>query len=307
MENFSLLRFVIGLAFLSYASASDVRTRRIPDNLWVILGALAIVIVEVELLLKEATLENHLILIPTAIIFFAVFYGKEMWTEDGFRFRPIRFGLYLLSLILSVYLVIYFLTADREGSSLFWAHLSMPVLLVLAHVFYQFGFLRGGGDAKGFMCIALLIPVSPKLDVGFPLVQLPEAAQSSMDVTFPFALIVLLDAALILLVLPIALLILNLLRRDVHGFEALLGYQVSIDKLPKFVWLMDKIENGEHRRILFPKRQEDREEEVRKLKEKGFNRVWVTPQIPFILPMTLGFLSAFLVGNFIVGLVLLFT
>ncbi len=307
MENFSVLRFVIGLVFLSYASVCDVRTRRIPDFLWVILGALSIVFVEIDLLLGKAMLENHLILIPTAIIFFAVFYGKEMWTEDGFQLRPMRFGLYMLSLILLVYLIIHFLTVGGEGSSLFWAHLSMPVLLILAHVFYQFGVLRGGGDAKGFMCIALLVPISPKLDVGFPLVQLPEVAQSSMDTTFPFALIVLLDAALILLILPIGFLLLNATRRDIHGFEALLGYRASLDKLPKFTWLMDRIENGEHRRILFPRRQENREEEVRKLREKGYDRVWITPQIPFILLMTFGFLSAFIVGNFIVGLVLLLT
>lgn len=307
MNGFSAVRLVIGLAVFLYASWRDLRTRRVPDNTWIVLGVAALAILEVELLKDGAPLEHHLLLIPTAIIFFAVFFGEELWTEEGLRFRPLRLGLYVIALVVLAYSVQHFIGTSGEQTDLYWAHLSMPVLLVLAHVFYQFGILRGGADAKAFMSIALLVPAYPSLEVGLPVIHLSSIAQASMNLIFPFGLVVLLDAALLLIFLPIVLLILNASKRDVHGLEALFGYRVSIDRLPRFAWLMDKIENGEHVRVLFPRKRENREEEVMKLREKGLDHVWVTPQIPFILPLTLGFVSAFLIGNFFVGLTLLAT
>lgn len=307
VDGFPAVRLVIGIAFLGYASWRDVKTRRVPDNAWIVLGAAALVILEAELIQRGAPWEHQLLLLPTAIIFFAVFFGREMWTEEGFELRPLRLGLYILALVLMAYSIYHFWGTSGEQTDLFWAHLSMPVLLVLAHAFYQFGILRGGADAKAFMSIALLVPAYPSLGAGLPVVQLSQTAQSAMNLTFPFGLVVLLDAALLLVLMPIVLLIFNAFKKDVHGLEALFGYRVGIDKLPKFAWIMDRIENGEHVRVFFPRKRENREAELRKLKERGFDNVWVTPQIPFILPLTLGFLFAFLVGNFLVGLILLFT
>lgn len=307
MDGLSAFRFAVGVMFLTYASFKDLKTRRVPDWVWVGFGTIALIVFEVELFLKEAKLEHQLILVPTCILFYTVFFGKEMWTEEGFKLRPLRLGLYILALIVLIYSTYHFWRVGGDDANLYWSHLSMPVLIVLAHVFYQFGLLRGGADAKAFMSIALLVPIYPNLDPSLPLAQLPPSVQNAVNITFPFAFVVLLDAALLLLILPVGLFFINTIRGDLHGIEAILGYRVRLDRLPKFAWLMDRIEEGEHIRVLFPRRSENREEQIQKLEEKGFKHVWVTPQIPFIVPMTIGFIMAFLVGNFIIGLVLLIT
>jgi preflagellin peptidase FlaK len=150
------------------------------------------------------------------------------------------------------------------------------------------------------------VPSYPSIVPGLPLASLSPMIQHAVDLMFPFALVALLDAALLLVFLPLFFLVFNALHREAKGIQALFGYRVGIDRVPKFVWLMDRVENGEHLRILLPRKREDRNEQIAKLREKGFDRVWVTPQIPFLVPMTFGFAAAFLVGNFILGLTLLF-
>lgn len=306
MDGFAAVRLLVGSVFLGYASFRDLRSRRVPDAAWIVLGALSLGLLEVELLLSGAPLEHHLILIPTAIIFYGVFFGEEIWPEEGFRFLPLRLSLYVLAALLLMFSVCHFWNIAWEESKIFWRNLSMPLLLVLAHLFYQIGLLRGGADAKAFMSIAILVPSYPSLEFGLPLVSLASAIQEAANLMFPFALVALMNAALLLIFLPLVLLIFNVSRGDAKGIEALFGCKVSIKEVPKFVWLMDRVENGAHLRILLPRKREDRQEQIALLMEKGFERVWVTPQIPFMIPLTLGFLSAFLIGNFIIGLMLLF-
>ncbi len=305
MDGFAAVRLLIGLVFLGYASFRDLRTRRVPDGAWIALGAISLGLLEAELLLAGASWEHQLLLVPTAIVFFGVFFGEEMWTEEGFRMRPLRLSLYLFAALLLLFSMYHFWNVAGGGSDIFWANLSMPLLLVLAHVFYQFGLLRGGADAKAFMSIAILVPAYPSLEAGLPLVGLAPSIQHAVDLMFPFALVALMDAALLLGLLPLALLVHNASRGDMRGIQALFGYKVSIERVPKFVWLMDRVENGAHVRILLPRKREDRQAQVALLREKGFDRVWVTPQIPFLIPMTFGFLAAFLIGNFVIGLMLL--
>jgi len=306
VDGFAAFRVLTGLAFLGFASCRDLKTRRVPDEVWIVMGVLALVLLEVELVQGGASWEHQLLLVPTAIIFFGVFFGEEMWTEEGFRLRPIRLIVYAVAGLLLAFLAYHFWSTSGSDSNAFWGHLSMPIMLVLAHVFYQFGLLRGGADAKAFMSIAILVPIYPSIGPGLPLVSLSPTIQHAVDLMFPFALVALLDAALLLVFLPLFFLVFNALRGDAKGIQALFGYRVGIDKVPKFVWLMDRVENGKHLRILLPRKREDRNEQIARLREKGFDRVWVTPQIPFLVPLTFGFAAAFLVGNFILGLTLLF-
>jgi len=302
----SIIRFAVGLAFLGYASASDLRTRRVSDWVWIAMGGIALVVLEVELLVESASWQHQLLIVPIAIIFFAVFFGEEMWTEEGFRIKPVRIAFYVLALLVFLLTAYSFWQATGPDSDSYWAHVSMPALIVIAHVFYQLGVLRGGADAKAFMSIAILVPSYPSIGAGFPIVTLPSQIQGFVNLAFPFAIVVLLDAALLLVLLPLVLVVFNASRHDAKGIVSFFGYRADIEKLPRFAWLMDRIENGEHVQVLLPKKRENRAEQVRLLKEKGFERVWVTPQIPFLVPMTAGFVAALVVGNFALGLAKLF-
>ncbi|HYS70937.1 MAG TPA: A24 family peptidase C-terminal domain-containing protein, partial [Thermoplasmata archaeon] len=54
--------------------------------------------------------------------------------------------------------------------------------------------------------------------------------------------------------------------------------------------------------VLFPKRRADPAGQVARLRARGIKRVWVTPQIPFMVPLLVGFGLAFVMGNLLVGL-----
>jgi preflagellin peptidase FlaK len=306
VDGLAAFRFLAGLAFLGFASYRDLRTRRVPDEVWIVMGVLALVLLEVEFVQNGAAWELQLLLVPIAIIFFGVFFGEEMWTEEGFKLRSARLLAYVAAGLLLASLAYHFWNKGGSDSDAFWGHLSIPIMLVLAHLFYQFGLLRGGADAKALMSIAILVPMYPSIEPGLPLISLSPTIQHAVDLMFPFALVALLDAALLLVSLPLFFLAFNALRGDVKGIRALFGYRVGIDSVPKFVWLMELVENGKLVRVLLPRKKENRNEQIAKLREKGLDRVWVTPQIPFLVPMTFGFAAAFLVGNFILGLTLLF-
>ena len=53
--------------------------------------------------------------------------------------------------------------------------------------------------------------------------------------------------------------------------------------------------------MLFPKRGGDRSEDLARLRAAGIDKVWVTPQIPFMVPLLGGFWLAFFVGNVLLG------
>jgi preflagellin peptidase FlaK len=66
---------------------------------------------------------------------------------------------------------------------------------------------------------------------------------------------------------------------------------------------MEKIrEDGEHVLVLYPKRGPPLTEDLARLRAAGVDRVWVTPQTPFMVPLFGGFILAFVVGNLLIGI-----
>lgn len=154
------------------------------------------------------------------------------------------------------------------------------------YLFYRIGLIAGGADAKALMALALLVPFP--LDFGaLPL--------RRGIVPTPFA--VLGDALVGILVIPLALVVLNVVRGNLSLPVGLIGYKVRLDTvLDRPVWLIDRIEDGRHtRRYMRP--MDDAEEQVPLLREARVDPVWVTPKIPFMIPLLIGFLLAFTAGD----------
>jgi preflagellin peptidase FlaK len=123
-----------------------------------------------------------------------------------------------------------------------------------------------------------------------------------LRVAFPFSLVIYVDAAILFLAVPVVLFLRNAIRGDFGLPQAFLGYRVPIDRIPSKAWLMERINNrGEHILVLFPKRGGDRSEDLARLRAAGVDKVWVTPQIPFMVPLLGGFWLAFFVGNVLLG------
>ena len=127
--------------------------------------------------------------------------------------------------------------------------------------------------------------------------------ESAIRVAFPFSLVVWVDAAIVSLAVPIGLFLYNAVRRDLAFPQAFLGYRTPLDPRPRHAWLMERITDaGEHVLVLFPKRGTDPAAQVARLQARGIRRAWVTPQIPFMVPLFVGFVLAFVMGNLLVGI-----
>jgi len=294
-------RLAAGVALLSAASVQDWRTRLVSDRIWVALGSVGLALIAAEAFLTGLPPEHLLILVPAAVLFYTTFYGEELLTEEGWHFRPVRIGLFAAAagaLVLEGYLLV-----PRSGANalLFFRDLTIPAMILLGLGFYMTGLLHGGADLKALMAITLITPLYPAL-AGLPLTPMDPRLAPALETLFPFSLAVLTNAALLFVVSPIAMVAVNVRRGTVRFPHALFGYLVPIDRVPRFAWLMERMEGGRRRHQLLPRRTDDRRETLDGLLAAGAKDVWVIPQIPFIIPMTIGFVVGFVFGNVLLSL-----
>lgn len=309
MDAFAAARLVIGAAFLVVATASDLRTRRVRDVVWIALGGLGLGILAFELAVTGVTAGAWLLVLSAAILFFAVLFGKPLLNEDGFHFRPMRVALFLvagLCFVGALFLPLSVSASNFGGPTTAYTRVvelaSMPVMIVLYQGFYQVRLVHGGADAKGLMALTLLFPTYPDA-APFPILTPIAAVEGALRVLFPHSLVVWVDAAIVALAVPVGLFLYNASRGD-FGLPAFVGYRARIDKPPRHVWPMEKILDGEHVIVFFPSRGGNPAEEFARLRAQGIKRAWVQPKIPFMAPLLVGFLLAFFVGNLLWGLFL---
>jgi archaeal preflagellin peptidase FlaK len=238
LSSLDVLRLVIGTGFLAYASILDLRTRRVPNNVWLALGSLAVLLFVYD------------------------------WFADG-RFTWFTAGVALLGIALMY--------------GLWYVHI-----------------LAGGADAKALMAISILMPHRTEWDLlgaTFPLWPSP----------MPGVIVVLANSVLAFAIAPLLLFVFNLARGDVRLPTMLLGYRMQLARArDSFVWIVDHVDaEGKRKQLLFPSAMSDEEYEanLQRLEGIGEKRVWVTPKIPFMVPLLFGFVGTFFVGDILFRLV----
>lgn len=231
----SAARGMAGALVFSYASVTDVRTRRVDNRVWLVAGAV-----------------GALLLVAEAV-------------AVGFP-QPVLL-------------------------------LSIPVVVALAWLLYQARLLFGGADAKALMALAVLIPFHTALE---PL--LPLAPSFLTRFAFPFAVFA--DALLVTILIPPALFVYNMVRGDRELPIAFVGYRIAVEDLAtSWAWPMERpAADGAIERSYFPSRKEA-DVTAGELREAGVERVWVTPKVPFMIPLALGFGMAFVAGDVLSALV----
>lgn len=184
--------------------------------------------------------------------------------------------------------------------------LSAAITVAVSYIFFRLGFF-GAADAKALICIAVLFPAQPGFTIfsyNFPLFE------ASVPLAFPFALVVLLNAAVLALAVPISLFFRNLCSLGLKELArntamCFVAYRVSIDGLRsvRFVRLTHTYEerDGHLTRRYALGGIPLNSDTVQKLQayhreEKVAAEVWVTPELPFILFIALGFLACCLLG-----------
>ncbi len=293
MSDLDLVRLVAGAVFLGAAAVTDLRTRRVSNRLWIAMGTLGLGMFAVDLQGIDPVV--GLVLVPTAVLMYDPLIGREFRTDQGWRFPVGSIAAYAVAVLATSYAA-----WDLQGNPISWGeflgYLTVPVMMLVFRGMYEVHLFKGGADAKAMIVIAAFVPQYPQLP-GFPLLTLDVGLQGFLGVLFPFSLVVLLDAALLFAVAPVAYLAYNATRGHVEFPMALLGYKVPLDRVPRHAWFMDQIIAGEHVVVYFPRTQQDRRATLQGLREAGLKEAWVTPQLPFMVALSIGYVLAFLVGN----------
>ncbi|MCU0850710.1 MAG: prepilin peptidase [Candidatus Thermoplasmatota archaeon] len=228
----NLIRLITGAILLTYASYTDVKTRRAANKLWIIMAIIGAVLLLIQYL-------------------------------DG-------------------------------GFPNIWYLVFIPIMIALMYLFFQMRLLFGGADAKALMALAILVPIQPTM-LGE---QLP-LWKSFM----PGSWIIFANATILFLLIPLSLLVYNIGKRNVKFPHSLLGYVITVEKAKqKFVWPLEKIKDGKRRLMYMPKNF-DIDEELAEFEKVGITEIWVTPKIPFMIPLLIGFLVSFFLGDLLLQLV----
>ena len=151
------------------------------------------------------------------------------------------------------------------------------------YIFFQLRLIFGGADAKAMMALAILVPLEPSI-FDFPM----------LSSFMPFSWVILSNSVLLFLLIPVSLLIFNIVRRNIEFPYCLLGYKLSVEKAKeRFVWPLEKIVDGKRKFSYMPK-EFDAESDLEIFEKNGIMDIWVTPKIPFMIPLLAGFLCSFI-------------
>jgi preflagellin peptidase FlaK len=184
-----------------------------------------------------------------------------------------------------------FLMLGYKFNHILFSLIQFGVVFSLAHLLYYIG-AYGGADAKAFMVLSLAFPIYPKILI-FPLLNwgFGILAFSTLSNSVIFA--------------PIVLLYMfarNLMKeglKNIHGnlLYYFTGYRVSTASIPPFHNLLEFID--EEGKLIRVKRGREPDEKLlqRLKKAREIEKVWVTPSLPFLLFITIGFFISVVVGD----------
>lgn len=272
------------------ASISDWRSRTAPDAHWYIMGLGGSLLFGMQLVEESAPWIFLACLALISLVFVDLLRDRRGMFEDGVNFAPLL--LYVLTIVAYGYL-----SLEHFGEGRYWTMLTIPLLILFFFLMYQFDVIKGGADAKALIALSLVFPVYPEL-AGLPALELNDPAALTI---LPFPVLVLFNGAILTLLVPVGMLLVNLVRRDLRFPLMLFGTRMTIGEAKKkHVWPMERVADGKVRTVLFPRSDEEADWDA--LREAGVDRPWVTPKVPFLIPLTLAVPFSLLLGNLLLYL-----
>jgi len=298
-EGIQATEVVLLVGGLGYAAVADWRSREVTDRLWQVLGVIGFALGAVVVGAGGA-----FPLVLWGVVGVLALEHMFPWDEG---LGP-RVGRYADLLELAAYGVVVVLVgwaAVRAGVSDSAVPLSVIALLatiLFARALFETSVLYGGADAKALMIAGLLVPLFPSP------VWSPSGALVPFTSVVPFSVDLLMNAALFSVGIPIAIAIRNLRHGEFRGVRGFLGYLLPVRELPRrYVWVRDPtFGDARNEEAEIETSEEDRQRRVeiaRDLSARGVEQVWVTPQIPYLVPMAFGAVAALLAGNLVVDLI----
>lgn len=175
-----------------------------------------------------------------------------------------------------------------------WTLLGIRYAMAVLMAGLAFGLWRlhlfGGADAKALIVLSLLAP--------WPPVGSPHALMPALDAVA--------NGSAFMLLVPVVFLLANAARGDVHLPAALLGTRRGLAAARRsHVWPMQVVDATAPDGLRWRYWQRlggDLPGEYYALERAGVPRVWVTPKVPFLVPVLAGWIVAWTHGNAILAL-----
>ena len=274
-DSICLIYLTISIIILMSATVSDVRTREVDDRHWIVLSVMGITI--------QATLatDSHIhmtIGLMTDILLMTYMFWDR--TE----------GVVGAVVVVVAFLITTVSWATDISNPIACRNIITCLMFVIFLGMYHLKLIRGGADAKALMCVAICFPTYIEVH-GLPILW---HAAPPISYLFNPPLMTLFVALLISMLYSVYIAAVNIHNGDWHRFM-LSRYWTSIDEAREsFVWPIIDIGNG---KTIGTESYDDADEIYDRLEENGFGRVLVTPMIPFILPITIGFVFTVLLGD----------
>jgi preflagellin peptidase FlaK len=192
---------------------------------------------------------------------------------------------------------------------LFKIFISTALIFILVYILFQLG-VFGGADAKSLIVLSLFFPAYPEFTIlGY---DFPINKPLPLFTDF-FAFGIFQNAVLLTIVVPLSLAIYNVSKMGLHidkPLYAFIGYKTRICELSKkkHIKMIEGFEKINHSINFYFKRggleiDEKVLKELNILSKKGLvNDIWVTPGLPFMIPITLGFYVSIFYGDLITEL-----
>jgi preflagellin peptidase FlaK len=302
-EIFDVARLVVGVVVLIFASHIDWKIRRAPNILWIVLATAGFLIIEFQSIVAGKPAIYRLTLIPIVIFFATIITDGEIFTRILNKKKNAIVVICLNIFALST--IAFQVYTQGLGDAYFVQLITIPIMFLIFRGMYSIGLLHGGADAKAMLAIAILVPFYPKI-LNFPLLGSPRLPTT--ELVLPYSLVILFNSVILFIFAPIVFLIYNWAKGDLAFPQCVLGYKMKIEDIPKrFVWLMERIINGERKMFFFASKNYKLNDELTKLKNKNITTVWVTPKIPFLIPIAVGFATAFILGNILLEIIYFIT
>ncbi len=240
MKNeFFLMKFVIALIFLLFASKMDLKMRIVPNRVW-----------------------KYMVMIFIPLDFFEV----------------IIFNHSIFQLILAMF--------------------QISIVSGIAYLLYYIG-AYGGADAKAIISLSIAFPFYPQFWI-FPFFKgfsLAFASLSNSVIIAPF--------------MALYFFARNVAKEGIAGFKNNILYyftalRVDAENIPRFHNLLEYIdENGRLKRV--KKGVEPNKEMLKRIqkakKEGKIDKIWITPALPFIVFITIGYVLSVFVGDILFTLI----
>jgi len=235
-------------------------------------------------------MEETIVAIKFLIGLFFLLYATKLDFES--RIVPNRIWKAMLATLFPL-TIIETLLYHLSFLELIFAFFQAFFVIGISYIFYHFG-LYGGADAKAIMVLSILFPFYPSL------ANLPLLAKG-----FSYAFSSLANAVMFAPLLSLYFFLTNLKREGIREFREsklyyFIGIRIGAKKIPRHYSLLEfPDEGGEIKRVrrgveLDGKMKERLE---RAINEGKIDRIWITPQIPFMFFITAGYIIAFVLGD----------